>query len=198
MPNYDGMWELRFRYTTTPTGMPALEHRLTLDVRMNQAGDVGGEFSDFELRQKNGLFISLESYIILLSDVLGDVYNTTSEFGAVELWNYPATSTDATFYSVRTLGLAGTQAGNAQPAQQATMTFRSQNGGIARLQMMEAWFAGNAFEYAPFANPLWSILADFLVAPESPVVARDDGYLVAPLKLSHGQNEKLWRKRYRP
>lgn len=198
MPAYDGVFELRFSYSVPVAGQVTLPHQHTIDVNVQGFPDVGTAFADIILIQKNSGEIQLNTWVELYMTRLQPFFSTGTEFSVVELWQYPLTGTNATWVSVYDLGIAGTSGSPANPAQQSTLTIRSAAGGILRHQLMEVVFLGQGQENPPFAQSEVTNLVTFLTDVQSPVRARDDGYLVAPLRWSLGQNEKVWRKRYRP
>lgn len=198
MPNFDGLWTMRYRYSTVPTGFIAMEHRLTFDVKMSAAGEVGDTFDNFLLTRRDGDIVDAETWAAAFTAILKTTLNATSEIATAELWFTPEGTTDSTFYSVLAIGEVGSQVGNAAVAQQTTLTFRSAAGGIARIQVMEGYSSGNQYEYPPYSLAPFEALSDLVVSAASPVIARDNAFLIAPNRMSNGQNEKLWRKRYRP
>lgn len=86
------------------------------------------------------------------------------------------------------------------PARQMTMTFRSANSGIARLVVLEVFNTTDTLTplnaAAVSADPAVK-LAWFFVSPDSPVLATDASWLVAPLSIAYTQNEAIYQARYR-
>lgn len=198
MPNFDGVWELRFAYTVPIAGQPTLPHQHTIDVAVNGFPEPGQSFETISVLDRNGDESTLAAFVELYITRLKPLYRTDVEFSAVELWQYPLTGTNGTWISVYAIGEAGSSASATNPAGQMTMTLRSQGGGIMRIQLMETVFTQNNQETFPFANSSVQNLATFLLGTGSVARARDDTYPVAPLRVSFGQNEATWRKRYRP
>jgi hypothetical protein len=81
-----------------------------------------------------------------------------------------------------------------------TYTFRSANGGVAKLVLLDVSFSGDTKSVVvpnSVGTTPQKLLAYFLSA-DSVMLAADDSYLVAGLYESRGQNEKIWRKINRP
>lgn len=196
--NFDGVYELRTFYSTTPTSEEQMTHRLTFDVRITSAPTPGTDFAAIICRSKGGDEPLLGTwYLEDFLPLLLACYPATADFFLVELWEYPPDGYDATFISSLELTESGTNGTGSTVAQQTTFTFRSIGGGIARIQLMESSFAGQVRQTPPFATAPANNLTQFLNGNDSVMVARDDSFLNARLRQSDGQNEKLWRKRFR-
>lgn len=200
MPNYDGQYELQLNYGTTISSR-LIPHRHTVDVRIAiaDAPEAGDLFSDITLTNRNGSTQTLETFVLAYMAVLQPLWRPTTEFTTAELWQYlPEPSQDKTFIAVRTLSIPGSApAGLDLEAQQLTMTFRSTSGGIMRIQLMEHSLAGNNVQTSPFTPASLNTLATFVTNPAQPFVARDNQHPITVIRAGLGQNEKLWRKRYR-
>lgn len=195
--NFDGEHELRFYYATTPTGFPEIEHVLTFDVDPTTAPTAGDDFSDISINLRN-------SSTVLLSDFVDDfvagmiaIYPSTATIIRAELWEIPEGTYAGTFIATYPIDEVGTAVGGSQVAQQTTLTFRSIGGGSGRLQFMECSVSGNNKESYPYTNTALNAIADFVTAVTGGIHARDNTFMFANIHASHGQNERLWRKRYR-
>jgi len=199
MPNFDGLWELRIFYTTTPTGFTPLEHRHTIDVAVQPDDGVspGDPFSAFYVDARSGATFSLGDWTDDYVTGLKPFFHTSVDFSRAELWKIPEGTFDATFWSTYDLSTNGTSATASAPANQVTMTFRSATGGGARIQLMETSLNGDSKVSFPSSNTPANTLSSFAIDPDSPIKARDNGYLIGRINLAIGENEKLWRKRFR-
>lgn len=200
--NYDGRVEIRLFYVTTISSV-ALPHRHSVDVDYGGSDPSlippGVDFSDVPLIQRNGIETDAATFLVAYMDVLVPLWRPTTEFSHAELWVYGGEpSQDATFKGAYSLGMVGTAgAGADQPAQQLTLTSRSEFGGILRTQLMEVSLEGSSVQTEPFTPSTLQNLAVFLDALTTSIVARDNGHIITPIKAGLGQNEKLWRKRFR-
>lgn len=195
--NYDGVYEIRLKYTTTPTGMLALQHTHTIDVQLESEPEPGEEFINISVVNHNGSSNSLEASVDNYVAVLDDVLSTSTDISIAELWKYPAEGSDAQLISVYDVGVSGALAGTPTPAHQWTLTLTSAIGGVMRVQLMEtALTLLNKFSY-PFPAGNGKTVADYLQTLAHPWVARDNSRPLVPRFISGTQNEKLARKRYR-
>src|SRR5687768_5089647 len=122
MENYDGLWELRTFYDTTPSGENQMSHTHTIDV--NVVGDPlpGTAFLDIDCRNRLNGLIDLDSAATTLIGLFQDFLADTSNILRCELWKYDAEpSQNATFISVLSMGVVGATVTGSVAAQQATM-----------------------------------------------------------------------------
>lgn len=193
--HYDGEWELNIVYTTTPTGFSNMEHRLTIDVNVTSDPDVGAEFVDIDLTQRNGSITNLELQTDALVALLQPFLSTTSDISRAELFKIPEGTTDKLFIASYDIALAGTIAAEEIPAQQATLTFRSTGGGWGKVQIMEPVVSGKVKISPPYTGAALA-LANHIVSTAGVYKARDNGFLFSNLHYSLTENEKLMKKRY--
>lgn len=194
--NFDGVWELRLYYTTLPVGFVAMEHVMTLDVAAQASPPVGTSFDQIQLSTRGAGDTDLETFTNALVAGLLPFYTSTSEFSRAELWQIPEGTYAGTFVSSLEIAEAGTNVGQTQVAQQNTFTFRSIDGGHARLQLMESAVSGNTRQVAPYSG-ITATLATFLTGLGTAMLARDNSYVFANIAFTSGQNERLFKKRFR-
>lgn len=196
--NFDGVYELRILYSTTPASELLMTHRLTVDVNAVADADPGANFDTVELQPRAGATVMLGTW--LTTDFLPLIlalYPAESDFYLAELWKIPEGEYNGTFIAAKELAESGVNAVGNQVAQQTTFTFRSQGGGVARIQLMESSFSGQRKQTPPFLSAGANALSTYVTSNDSPIIARDNTPLIARIHQSDGQNEKLWRKRFR-
>lgn len=197
MTNFPGPYELRFRYITTASAVVRThEHRMSVHI-VNDLTP-GLAFSDYDVALRNTTNLDLQVMTDAYFDLLQELFNTTTDFPAVELWRYPTASFDAQFWAVYALGGVGASASASQLDGQALISFRSANGGIAFLEMMESIAVPGITQFFPTASAPVNALAAYAAGVATPFKARDNGYLIAPLHYLPGINERLTRDRLRP
>jgi hypothetical protein len=130
-------------------------------------------------------------------------YRVADQIVSVTLWRYLPNSFQKIFITQAGVDSPNGAINLANPptalANQQTFTFRSAAGGIAKLVLLETTIGGNSTIPFPVPNaPAINNLANWAVSADSHIVARDNGFLIVPLRLSQGENEAVWRKRYRP
>jgi len=199
MPNYDGLGELRFYYSVAPAGFANMVHKHTHDVMLTSIPDAGTLFTAIYVTSKDGAPDNgLADHCTAFAALIAELFHESVTIDYVELWVYDAEpSSDANYINTMTLGVAGASAAAPVPAQQTTMTFRSLDGGQCRIQLMETSLTGNTKDAYPFTNVPASAVAAYAISGSSPIIARDNAHLNVPMNLLGGQNERLFRKRYR-
>lgn len=197
MPNYDGQYEVSVIYDTEPTGFPILEHTMTFDVLPVTTVVPGLDFSDIEIELRNGATSFLDVAVDALVAGLIALYPATANIIRAELNYIPEGTFAKTFISSFPIGEEGTNVADSQVAYQATYTFRSIGGGSARLQLMESSIISNSKVSYPYGSSALNAIPDLLTAPTGFMIARDNTFVFSNLHLSSGQNERLFRKRFR-
>lgn len=198
MENYDGMYELRTFYETTPTGESPMLHVFTIDAYVKGTPEPGTAFSSIDTQLGDSSLSDLETDTDALMALVTPFFAPATAFIRSELWQYDAEpSTNATFIAVYPLGLTGTGSGTAVAAAQNTLTYRTLGGGIMRVQFMEAFTMNNTKDAYPFSAAIATNLSNYLCGLLSPFLARDNTRPISPIYYSQTQNEKLYRKRYR-
>lgn len=196
MPNFDGKVELRLFYSTIPTDLPVVEHRLTFDIAFNGTPEPGTPFSEMGAIMRDGGTADLTTWLADLMLLLVEFYPATTSFSRWEMWRAEEGSHDFIFISSLPIGEVGSNASASTPAGQVTFTFRSIGGGVARFQLMESSVSGN-FRLSPPYSDIADDLTDFLIDGGTIMLARDNSYVFSNIAQNNGQNEALWRKRYR-
>lgn len=197
MPNYDGQYEIRIIYDSEPTGFPLIEHTLTFDVLPEGVPVAGDPFEDINILQRNSAPTVLSDFIDAFVAGLIGLYSGESTFIRAELWYIPEGTFAGTFISAYAINEPGIAVANNVPAQQLTYTFRSIGGGSGRIQLMEPAVSGNSKTSYPYGSAALNAIPDLITAVTGAIIARDNTFMFANIHLSLGQNERLFRKRYR-
>jgi hypothetical protein len=194
--NYPGPWEIRIAYTTN-FGSGDKDHTMRVSVDVDSDPGPGSAFADYDLKSRAGLYYTAASFVDALVTVVKELYPAAASFNSAELWKYASGTFNAAFQSAYTIGVAGVNGASSHLHGQGILTFRSQNGGSARLNLMEPVLTpGPTLQY-PTSTTIIDDVFDFITASQSPVLARDGGYLFAPLNWLPGRNERLFKKDYR-
>lgn len=197
MVNYDGLLEVRISYTTQPNGMLPLSHKLTFDVISGVIPAVGTPFANIEVETRGGALVELDTFVTNFVTIVADFYATGDSFDFAELYYIPEGTFDATWISAFTLGINGTVGGFSTPAHQDTLTFRTLGGGTGRIQLMETIATGNQKIANPTGNAIVDDIFAYMTEATTAIVGRDNTHAIVGINWSSGQNERLWRKRYR-
>lgn len=196
--NFPGPWELRINYTTQPAALPALEHQMRLSVNVDGSPAPGLDFTAYDYVSKDSSIYDLDSWVDAWLALLAPIMHSANNFSNVELWKYTPGTFDAAFYSSADKDVDGTSGTSPFANGQVIWTFRSQNGGHARVNLMETIYQLAVTKTVPTGDSNIDNIAAAVIAADSPIVARDDGYLFSAIHFLQGQNEALFKKRYRP
>lgn len=196
--NFPGPYELRFTYETDVSGI-TLNHTQRVSLDLVAPPSAGDAFNNINAITRGGsaqpdLAAACEAWLALIAErfAVGVV------FGIIELWKYAPLTFDATFISSYNPTLvAGVATGSVVVTQQETYTFRTVEGGVMRLQLMESVFASNDKNAYPTGVAVVDAIFDFVKSDVNWVLARDTSYPFAALNHLGGQNEKLFRLRFR-
>lgn len=201
--NYPGPYELRIGYTAAQLVTPIIQHVQRLNVKLVEPAPQGAAFATYNFIDKagvntNALNTLVENWLAKLVPLM----NTLTTIDYVELWKYPtAQSFDSVFWSSYTpVIVAGTNPGAAVASSQAIWTFRTQEGGIMKVNLIEGVVAsGNPLAYAA-QTAAQKAVVDFVLSGDgvnytAPFLARDTSYPFGSLKLFPGQNERIFKKR---
>lgn len=111
-----------------------------------------------------------------------------------EVWSQPAPEDDPVWIYTYQINDDGTSAGATVTANQSVWTFRSANGGVFRLYLMETALAVNiALPYSQFESDKKD-LADYITSSLSWIYARDNGAPITCLGYKSKFNDVLRRK----
>lgn len=193
--NFPGPYELE--YTLLINGRTSL---IRYSVVVTNSPSVGAPLSDFLLRLKNTTTRNAQQCANDFWSRARALYNSGVSCTGVTLWRYRPNSLAKDYMTAAPVtnpnGLSN------QPTNlggQVIMTFRSGAGGIAKLVFLETPYTSNGIEsFSPTATTPHQLLAQYAVSGDSPIVARDNGFLVTGIRILFGQNEAIWRRRFRP
>lgn len=193
--NYPGPYEIEMEYLVS-----SMTHKLRFSCTVDGTPSPGTPSNTINILKRGGALASMDSVVGQFWGFLRPWFHTGVTVNQVTLWKYTTGTFERTYIATMGVSLAaGSSATAPSLATQNTFTFRSGNGGIAKITLLEGNDPG-ALRYPLIANSAGDIaqkLAAYLISSDSPVLARDDSFLVAPMYRLGGQNEALFRKRYR-
>lgn len=192
--NYPGPYELRIFYTTME-----LTHVQKLNIDFDSPPSPGDLFSSMDVVTIANQLPTLETYVdayaALVAALLDDGVSTIDR---AELWEYEPLSYDATFISAYDIAIAGTdEVQTIKQAGEYILTFRTTEGGIMRMHFLEMTEGkGPSKTYAELPTPYQDIV-DFVLGDGGGFLARDTSFPIAFIKGHPGENEAIFRKRWR-
>ena len=192
--NYPGPYEVRIYYSTTNR-----MHVQKLNCAVTNNPAIGDAFSTILVQPHSGAPIALstgvDAYILLVKALYAAADAT---FIRAELWHYTPGTFDSYYISTYVLGVAGTAAAATFPSGQVVLTFRTVEGGIMRLSLMETVSLSGVTQYAPYGAGSVKNLTDYIIGSTGWILARDTSFPVANYAFHPGGNEALFKKIYRP
>ena len=203
--NFPGPYELRIFYTSpdiTPGG--SLEHEQRLNIDIDTPPSPGAEFSSMDVVSPGSISLpTLDEVVEDYLTVLAGLHDDETTFERVELWHYPVEqSFESNFVSTYQPTVdTGTSTFPAVAASQQILTFRTTEGGIMKVSVMEGVVGpGRRTTYAAAITEV-KALFDFVLSGgsgyEAVFLGRDTSYPFAPIAFFPGQNEALFKRRYR-
>lgn len=115
------------------------------------------------------------------------------------LWHFSGVTEARDFITAGSVATPAGASGSVQVAAQTTLTYRSANGGIMKQVYLECALAGDQ-RAALVPNTLgtpFQRMAAYIMSADNIAIADDDGFPVTALRISQGQNERIWRKLFR-
>lgn len=202
--NYPGPFEIRISYSDANIS-PVIEHVSRFNIALVGVPAQGDVFSNYDIKDIDGdTTVALDTFVEAFLAKFNKLFSNNMDVGDVELWKYPtAQSFDSVFWSSYTpTANAGTGVGSGVPAGQAYYSFRTQEGGNMKVSLMEGIrAAGSSITYGNMTADE-KALVDFVLSGNTTTfsavfLGRDTSYPFSFNRLFPGQNEALFKKRYR-
>lgn len=191
--NFPGPYEVRMFYQ-----VDGLAHTARYNCFASGSPVPGTDPATIDLVQQDAGLVNVMTALSDWVALLRPVYETSSSFDRAELWQYDVGTTNGTFIAAWNIGLAGTTVQPPIYAGQVTMTFRTLEGNIMKVVLLESTAASKAkVPYAVDTIAEWKAIADYVVDPSGWQLGRDTSFPIAYIQRSGGENEALFRRRYR-
>lgn len=175
-------------------------HHLTINVDMVGDETIGISPTVATLRSKGAGPLILSGAANAFWAIMRLFMPSSTIANSFVLWKYNGTNLDKTFISGGTLTTPnGGSIGTAVLASQLIMSYRSGGGNLGKLVVNDTVITTNV--YGPLGGGLIGetvAVRSYLLSDDCVVMARDRSFPVAGLNEAAGQNEKLWKRRYRP
>lgn len=178
----------------------SLVHLLTFNCDTVGTPDIGTPPLDVFLETRDHAGSTLADAANALWDVVRPLFGPTYLCSTYTLWKRVPENTEKIFISAGTLtNPNGTgAAGSTVLSSQITGTWRSALGNVMKVVLLEAATTRVDSVPIPSSGDVWFIpLSTFILSPAGFVMARDRSFPVAPMKVSYGQNEKIFNRRNR-
>jgi len=197
--NYPGPGEVRIFYNVTCEPGGQREHVMRLSFIPTDVLEPEQSFAEIQLVRKDSTPSALSVIVDLLVTRIVPFFNASDAIvNYAECWAYEPDTFDAIYISAYQIGEVGTNLDPTYPASQVVTTFRTQEGGIMRVTLMDtAQTPGVPILYGQLEQPFDDFADHFFLATKAYWVARDTSFPVACLRLLPGQSEHLFKSRFR-
>lgn len=195
--NFPGPYELRLNYTSS-VGGNVLTHQMRQNIQVLGDPESGADFDTLEVVNRDTSVQLADDLVDAWVAILRPLLNsTTNSITTAEIWRYVAESFEATFISAYDVNLAGSSGTAITGAAQAIWTFRTAEGGIMKISLMESIIGPGATLLYAAQTAAQKALVDYVLDTDSPFIARDTSFPVAHIALHPGQSEVLFKRRNR-
>lgn len=198
--NFTGPYQLRVFYNVGPGALPLLNHRMALNLDCDTAPDPGDAFSTIDIKRRVGAPVALHTVTNALADVLEDLVSAADGvISHAELWAYTPGTEDGAYISTHDLSTAGVHAGAGLPASQSVYSFRTTEGGVMYVVLLEVPDPG--FDRQTYLNlsAAGQAFVDFFVDDSTSYwLGKDTSYPHVFLRHSPGINKATFNNRFRP
>jgi len=178
----------------------SLAHLLSFNCDTVGEPEIGTPALEVFLETQDHAGSTLEDGANALWDVIRPLFGPNWLCSTYTLWKRVPENTEKIFISAGTLtnpngtGAAGTTVLSSQ----ITGTWRSALGNVMKVVLLEPATTRVDSVPIPSSGDVWFIpLSDFILSGANFVMARDRSFPVAPMKVSYGQNEKIFNRRNR-
>ena len=197
--NFPGPYQLRIFYEVGPGLYPDMVHVMQLNLALLSDPDLGTLFADIDVVARIVATHPLATVTDEISALMQPHFNSTDvTILYAELWKYEAGTFNATYVSSYVIDLPGTGIPASWPAGQLIYTFRTYEGGVMKVSLQETtteW--GNSVSYGDLSQEAQDFADYFTGDTASFFLARDTSYPFICLARHPGQNEALFKKRFR-
>lgn len=176
----------------------SLAHRMNLSVDLDADPDIGVTFPNIIALRRNGSTAQLSVMTAGLLAVLEPLFAAGSAtFDRFELWKYTPLSFDASYVSSDDISDVGSSGSSSVLAGEQIFTFRTQEGGIMRVQLEESTEEPGGSQNYGELSALNKAVVDHFLDSDNIWLARDTSYPIAFIGMHPGQNERNFKRRYR-
>lgn len=197
--NFPGPYEVDYTILVSIAGV-ALEHHLRVNCVALGSPVPGTPLDTINFQTRSGGTVVASTAIGTLWGFLRTKFNTVVTVTDVKLWRYTPGTYAKTFISALASTLpAGLNAAAIQPAHQTTYSFRSGAGGVMKITLLED-VGAHRNKQVLTANAAGSDdqkIAAYVISSASWLLARDDGFPIAPIFNTGGENEAVFKQRFR-
>lgn len=195
--NLPGPYEIELNLTGWTS--PARNHKVRINVAAVGSPPVGSLPTAVTIQKAGGGTATLAVVANQFWEFLRPFWGTAITCSGYTLWRYVTGTFAKTFISTGTMTNPAANGGTGTTAHEIVETFRSANGGVMKVVLLETNVGGSAkLALVPNASGTnYQKLASYIMSTDNVALARDDAYPLSPMFLSAGENERLFRLIYR-
>lgn len=195
--NYPGPYEVRIFYTTTVSSV-VLTHTQRLNIALIEPVVPGTAFNLIGTVSADATPDSLNTIIDEWVAILRPLLSSSgSSVVYAELWKYTPGTFEAEFVSSYDINLAGSNAGTTTLASQSIWTFRTAEGGILKINLIEGVVSQGAKTLYAAQGAASKALVDYVLRSDRVWLGRDTSYPFSHIAQFPGQNEAVFKRRLR-
>lgn len=192
MPNFPGPYVITFEGT-----VDGQTHTYAINLKIDGDPSAGTPETSISTIRRDLSLVNVNTALQALIDLYKVRFPTDYAFGGAQLWKVADQSFEKQFISTLSANALGTNAGSVVLAHYSMYTFRTQEGGLMKLTHLEdVEDSKNQRTYAELGGGEQA-LVDFIISDQNWVLAYDTSYPIGFIRGSYGENEALFRKRYR-
>lgn len=198
--NFPGPYQCRFRYTGNYASV-TLNHLMQLNCAVDGSPSPGTAFSAINLVGSTGGLSALDTEVDALWTIMAPMFNSGSTaFGLVELWKFEAGTEQADFVSSYQTAVTPSSGTAIYPASENIYTFRTTEGGLMKVYTEETIYTpATPKGYAALTGDQQNFVDNFASGVAATFwLGKDTSYPFNFIQLLSGQNEAVFKKRYRP
>lgn len=197
--NFPGPGEIRIFYDVISNNV-VFHHvqKLSCVVDGGQPA-VGTPFADIDLQLRDLSLIPASTAVDNWVLDMKALYNSGNGniINRAELWYYDEGTFDATFVSSYDVNVQGTSGSAIVAGGQVIVSMRTSLGGIFKLSFMETIIAAGVTDPGTIANANLESMVSDIEDGLYPWIGRDGGSPIVRIAAYPGQNEAVWRRRFR-
>lgn len=190
--NFPGPYEVEITYF-----VDGLNHTQRLNCNVDGNPDVGDLPGTIDVVARDLSLIALDTAVNDWILLIRELFPSDMAWVGYSLWKYADLTNDRTFITSGVNSTVGQTSPPETPAHQVTFTFRTVEGGTMRIVLLETSQSNQTrVPYALTSAPKQAIF-DYVTDPTGWILARDTSYPIVALNYIGGQNEAVFRSRFR-
>ena len=190
--NYPGPHALEFTYS-----VGGRVHRMSLNCDAQGSIPTGTALNTIELRTRDNIDVLASVAATAWAELFTDILNTAAVVNDVVMWEYTEGTNQRRFINSLGLDVNGSSASPTVVASQGIMTFRTEEGGVMKLSIMDTVVPAGPSQLRSSMGPTIGAIYDFVESDDNWILARDTSMPVVGIAWHPGINEALFKKVYR-